>query len=146
VLFVLPGLIVVDTATAFTSLGKGIILVLIQVGALGIMTFAGLFAFAVTGASSLKSRLAFRDVMSGKEISNIMSFVYQVVMVTIVFEVLGAIGIYFSVPDELFPGRSIKFSLLCFIPYPHFAMLVFQPIPTACLNLPCVITTPCSFL
>ncbi|HZH36741.1 MAG TPA: potassium transporter TrkG, partial [Flavisolibacter sp.] len=102
------GLIVVDTATAFTSLGKGIILVLIQVGALGIMTFAGLFAFAVTGASSLKSRLAFRDVMSGKEISNIMSFVYQVVMVTIVFEVLGAIGIYFSVPDELFPRQIDK--------------------------------------
>jgi Trk-type K+ transport system membrane component len=102
------GLIVVDTATAFTSLGKGIILVLIQVGALGIMTFAGLFAFAVTGASSLKSRLAFRDVMSGKEISNIMSFVYQVVMVTIIFEVLGAIGIYFSVPDELFPRQIDK--------------------------------------
>jgi Trk-type K+ transport system membrane component len=102
------GLIVVDTATAFTSLGKGIILLLIQVGALGIMTFAGLFAFAVTGASSLKSRLAFRDVMSGKEISNIMSFVYRVVIVTIVFEILGAIGIYFSVPDELFPRQIDK--------------------------------------
>jgi trk system potassium uptake protein len=97
------GLIVVDTATAFTTFGKVIILLLIQAGALGIMTFAGLFAFAVTGASSLKSRLAFRDVMSGKEISNIMSFVYRVVAVTFLFEALGAISIYFSVPDAVFP-------------------------------------------
>lgn len=97
------GLIVVDTATAFTTFGKVIILLLIQVGALGIMTFAGMFAFAVTGASSLKSRLAFRDVMSGKEISNIMSFVYRVVAVTFLFEAIGAICIYFSVPDAVFP-------------------------------------------
>ena len=97
------GLIVADTATAFTTFGKVIILLLIQVGALGIMTFAGMFAFAVTGASSLKSRLAFRDVMSGKEISNIMSFVYRVVAVTFLFEAIGALSIYFSVPDAAFP-------------------------------------------
>lgn len=97
------GLIVVDTATVFTTFGKVIILLLIQVGALGIMTFAGLFAFAVTGASSLKSRLAFRDVMSGKEINNIISFVYRVVWVTFLFEALGAVAIYFSVSDAVFP-------------------------------------------
>jgi Trk-type K+ transport system membrane component len=67
------------------------------------MTFAGMFAYAVTGASSLKSRLAFRDVLSGKEMSNIMSFVYRVVGVTFLFESIGAVSIYFSVPDELFP-------------------------------------------
>lgn len=103
------GLIVVDTATHFTTLGKVIILLLIQVGALGIMTFAGLFAFAVTGASSLKSRLAFRDMMSSKEISNIISFVYQVVVVTFLFEALGAIGIFFSMPDDVFLRPLDKF-------------------------------------
>jgi Trk-type K+ transport system membrane component len=97
------GLIVLDTATVFTTFGKMIILVMIQVGALGIMTFAGMFAFAVTGGSSLKSRLAFKDVMSGKEINNIMGFVYRVVAVTFLFEAIGAICIYFSVPDDVFP-------------------------------------------
>lgn len=36
------GLIVVDTATAFNRLGQTVILVLIQLGGLGVMTFAGL--------------------------------------------------------------------------------------------------------
>lgn len=107
------GLAVVDTATEFTNFGKLIILILIQVGALGIMTFAGLFAFAVTGASSLKSRLAFRDLMSGKEINNIMQFVYQVVVVTFLFESVGAFCIYLSIPDSLFirPLDKLFFSV-----------------------------------
>lgn len=107
------GLSVVDTATEFTNLGKLIILILIQIGALGIMTFAGLFAFAVTGASSLKSRLAFRDLMSGKEVSNIIYFVYQVVAVTFLFEAIGAFLIYLSLPDDLFirPIDKVFFSV-----------------------------------
>lgn len=109
----LNGLSVVDIGTQFTNLGKLIILVLIQVGALGIMTFAGLFAFAVTGASSLKTRLAFRDLLSGKEISNIMVFVYQVVIVTFLFEAIGAFSIYVSLPDDLFirPIDKLFFSV-----------------------------------
>lgn len=103
------GLVVVDTATAFTTFGKVIILLLIQVGGLGIMTFAGLFAYAVTGVSSLKTRLTFRDLMSGKKIGNIMVFVYRVVGVTILFEALGAIAIYLSVAGDDFPRPLDKF-------------------------------------
>jgi trk system potassium uptake protein len=99
------GLIVVDTATQFTTFGKLIIIVLIQIGGLGIMTFAGLLAYAVTGASSIKSRLAFKDVMSGREISNIMKFVYQVIVVTFLFEAIGALSIYFSIDEDLFPRQ-----------------------------------------
>jgi trk system potassium uptake protein len=102
------GLVVVDTATQFTTFGKLIIMVLIQIGGLGIMTFAGLFAYAVTGGSSIKSRMAFRDVMSGREISNIMKFVYQVVVVTFLFEAIGAVSIYFSIDDQLFPRQLDK--------------------------------------
>src|SRR5690606_21484580 len=39
------GLIVVDTATSFTTTGKVIILCLMQLGGLGIMTFAGLLSY-----------------------------------------------------------------------------------------------------
>jgi len=37
------GLIVVDTATAFTGMGKTIIMILIQIGGLGMMTFTSFF-------------------------------------------------------------------------------------------------------
>lgn len=42
------GLVVVDTATAFTTLGKIIILCLIQIGGLGILTFTGFFGLLLT--------------------------------------------------------------------------------------------------
>ncbi len=102
------GLMIVDLNTEFTTFGKLIILALIQIGGLGIMTFAGLFAYAVTGGTSLKSRLASRDVMSGREINNIMRFVYQVVIVTFLFELFGALSIYFSLDDNLFPRQIDK--------------------------------------
>lgn len=99
------GLIVVDTATHFTPFGQFIILALIQIGALGIMTFASLLAYAFAGQSSLKSQMAIRDMMSTSQIGNVMHFVYQVVFVTFVFESVGAISIYFSLPDNLFERK-----------------------------------------
>ena len=102
------GLIVVDTATQFTSFGHLIILILIQIGGLGIMTFAGLLAYAVAGQASFKSQLAFKDMMSGKEINNIMYFIWQVVLVTLFFELIGTALIFFSLEDALFERKLDK--------------------------------------
>jgi trk system potassium uptake protein TrkH len=102
------GLIVVDTASHFTPFGQLIILLLIQFGGLGIMTFAGLLAYAVAGQTSFKTQLAFKDIMSSRQVNNIMHFVYQVVIVTILFEVAGSVFIYFSLDDALFERHLDK--------------------------------------
>jgi Trk-type K+ transport system membrane component len=100
------GLIVVDTATHFTPFGQFIILVLIQTGGLGFMTFAGLLAYAVAGNTSFRTQLALTNVMSSHRMSDVMHFVYQVVFITFLFESVGAICIYFSLDNVAFP-RSI---------------------------------------
>jgi trk system potassium uptake protein len=102
------GLIVVDTATQFTSFGQIIILVLIQIGGLGFMTLTGLLAYAVAGQSSFKTQLAFTDIMSNRKVSNIMHFVYSVVLVTFLVEVIGAASIYFTLDDRLFVRKIDK--------------------------------------
>ena len=51
------GLVVVDTATHWSTFGELIIMLLIQVGGLGIMTFAGLFAILLGKKIGLKERL-----------------------------------------------------------------------------------------
>lgn len=102
------GLTVVDTSSHFTPFGHLIILLLIQFGGLGIMTFAGLLAYAVAGHTSFKTQLAFKDMMSSGQINNIMHFVYQVVFVTILFELAGAACIYFSLADSLFTRNLDK--------------------------------------
>lgn len=107
------GLIVVDTATYFTPFGQLIILLLIQVGGLGIMTFAGLLAYAVAGQTSFKTQLAFKEMMNGNQINHIMSLVYQVVAVTMLFEFIGAVLIFTSLEDDLFstPLHKAYFSI-----------------------------------
>jgi potassium uptake TrkH family protein len=99
------GLAVVDTATHFTPFGQFLILLLIQIGALGIMTFATLLAYAFAGSSSLRSELALRDMMSTEQVANVIHFVYRVVLITLFFEFLGAVSIYFSLPDEMFDRK-----------------------------------------
>jgi potassium uptake TrkH family protein len=107
------GLIVVDTATAFTTTGKVFILMLIQIGGLGIMTFAGLISFLVTGSVSIQNQLALRDMVSSNRMSNVISFISRVVVVTITFEAIGAFMIYGSLTGEMFnsEGEKIFFSI-----------------------------------
>lgn len=55
------GLIVVDTAAAFTPLGQGIILLLIQLGAFGIVTLTFFLAIISGQGFSVSSRVFLRD-------------------------------------------------------------------------------------
>lgn len=123
------GLTAVDTASHFTIFGRCIILLLIQAGALGIMTFAGLFAYAVTGGSSLKTQLAIRDVVSGRDIGNIVRFVSKVFLVTFLFETIGAISIYFSVPPEMFPRQLDRIFFSIFHSISAFCNAGFSTLP-----------------
>jgi len=102
------GLIVVDTATKFTPFGQLTILLLIQIGGLGFMTLTGLLAYAVAGQSSFKAQIAFTEMMSSRRISNIISFIYRVVFVTLLIEAIGAAFVYFSLDDQLFPRKIDK--------------------------------------
>jgi potassium uptake TrkH family protein len=51
------GLVVVDTAGFWSGFGESVVLVLVQVGGLGIMTFASLLGLLVAGRLGLRSRL-----------------------------------------------------------------------------------------
>ena len=102
------GLIVVDTASAFTMTGKVIILLLIQMGGLGIMTFAGMISFLVTGFVSFQNQLALGDMLSSNRLSNVISFISRVVIVTLTFEAIGAFIIYGTLSDGMFNSERDK--------------------------------------
>ncbi len=58
------GLIVVDTGTAFTPQGQGVVLLLIQLGGLGIMTFSVLAMVIAGRRVSLQQAAAIRDTFT----------------------------------------------------------------------------------
>lgn len=52
------GLTTLDTGTAFTPIGHFIIILLIQIGGLGILTFTNYFAYFFKGASTYENQIA----------------------------------------------------------------------------------------
>lgn len=95
------GLSVVDTQFAFTLMGKTTILALIQVGGLGIMTFASYFSFFFKGGSSFNNRLYFGELSNESELNKVFSSLKNVLILTLTIESLGAIFLFFSSPVEL---------------------------------------------
>ena len=88
------GLMAVDTATHFTSIGKGIILFLIQIGGLGIMTFA-LSIFALIGGNlSLKWRFTFENFYSDLRANPIKSLIGRIVIYTLSIEAIAALILF----------------------------------------------------
>lgn len=85
------GLIVRDTATHFSAFGQNVILFLIQLGGLGIVTFASFFTLVLGGGTDLGHQAAMRDVLSGRSFRQVVQIVVFVVVCTAVIEVGGAL-------------------------------------------------------
>lgn len=94
------GLAVVDTAKDFTIIGQSIILVLIQLGGIGILTFTSFFAFFFRGSSSFKEGLNTKDFIATEGLKDVFRAALNVVIFTLSVEFIGAVFIYFSVLDN----------------------------------------------
>jgi len=84
------GLVVVDTATHWTIFGQVIILLLIQVGGLGFMTMATLFALLFGKRISLRERLVMQEALNQFNISGIVRLTQYILLTTIIIEGFGA--------------------------------------------------------
>lgn len=105
------GLAVVDTAYDFTIIGQSIILVLIQLGGIGILTFTSFFAFFFRGSSSFKEGLNTKDFIAHEGLKDVFRAALNVVIFTIAVELIGAVFIYFSVIDNYNISNKFFFSL-----------------------------------
>lgn len=95
------GLVVVDTATTFTLMGKIILLMLIQIGGLGIMTFTALLGYLAAGSVSIQSQVALKDMFYSKYINNVIQLVMRIIAVTLFFEFIGVVLINWSIGEEV---------------------------------------------
>jgi trk system potassium uptake protein TrkH len=85
------GLVVVDTATTLTLFGEIIILLLIQVGGLGFMTFATLFAIILGKKITLKERLLLQEALNQISLEGIVRLAKSVIIISFVIEALGTL-------------------------------------------------------
>ena len=105
------GLTVVDTSLAFTTIGQTIILVLIQLGGIGILTFTSFFAFFFRGSSSFKEGLNTKDFIAHEGLKDVFRAALNVVIFTLAVEAVGAIFIYSSILEVNTIENKFYFSI-----------------------------------
>ncbi|MHC5213910.1 MAG: TrkH family potassium uptake protein [Planctomycetota bacterium] len=85
------GLVVADTGKDFTLIGQTIILMLIQLGGLGIVVFGAVLALLLGQALSVKESLAMQDLISAQTLRSISMMIGFIFLFTIVIEAIGAV-------------------------------------------------------
>jgi len=106
------GLTTVDVSTTFTLFGKIIILLLIQVGGLGMMTFTAVMLWLLRQRLSLSDRitLQYSLVQNDMEFS-LKNFIFFIIKYTFIFELIGAICFFFALDVDGGIANRIFFSL-----------------------------------
>ena len=89
------GLTTIDVASTFTTAGHIIILVLIQLGGIGIMTFTSFFGLMFAGRHPSQNKMLIKDLIDpDNSVSQIFTTLRNIIFITIAIELLGALFIY----------------------------------------------------
>ena len=92
----ITGLATVDIAAQFTEFGHIVILIIIQLWGLGIMTFTGFFGYFFSGGFSYKNQLMYSEFLGQNKVASVINTLLKIIFVTLFFETLGAVFIFFS--------------------------------------------------
>jgi len=103
------GLTTIDVASTFTSFGQFVIMMLIQVGGLGVMTITSFFALFFMGNTSLYNQVLVRDMVSSKSLASLWSTLLNIFGFTAVIELVGALIIFLNIHGTL--DMSIRHEL-----------------------------------
>jgi len=98
------GLVVVDTNSAWTLFGQFVILLLIQIGGLGIMSAATLFSLIVGRRMGLKERLTIQESLNEFNLSGVVKTLKTILIATFIIEAAGAV----ILSTRLIPLYGIK--------------------------------------
>jgi len=102
------GLVVVDTATDYTFFGQLVIMLLIQAGGLGVMTFAAL-AFQTLGRRlSLQSQAVLHDTFFQRDVAGEFQRTFKSILaVTFAIEGTGALLLFLFALSAVEPDRAV---------------------------------------
>lgn len=141
------GLIVHDTATTFTLFGQCVILLLIQIGGLGIITITSFFGLVLGKKMGLKSRKLTSESINLNATDNVgrflkvvgsMAFLTELVGALLLSSVLvpkyGAKGIFLSVFTSISAFCNAGFDLFGFIA-PYTSLTTFYDTPLVLITV-----------
>ena len=105
------GLITLDTGTHWSIFGQSVILVLIEVGGLGFMSFATFIAILIGKKITLRERLLIQESMNTFAIQGLVKWVKHILIFTITIQLLGALFLSFIFVPDFGWSKGLFFSL-----------------------------------
>ena len=103
------GLTTVDVPGTFTYIGQFVVMMLIQVGGLGVMTITSFFALFFMGNTSLYNQMLVRDMVSSKSLASLWSTLLNILGFTAILELVGAFTIFLSIHGTI--GLDVRHEL-----------------------------------
>lgn len=113
------GLVVEDTATYWSTFGKWIIILLIQIGGLGIVTITSFFYSFMRRKASLKTLVVAQESTASFNFDDVFSLVRKIILITFTIEGIGAIilswrfSLRYGIADGIAKGTFQAVSAFC---------------------------------
>lgn len=137
------GLIVQDTATYWSAFGQAVILLLIQIGGMGVVTVAVAIVTVSGKKIGLKQRSTMQEAIAAPKVGGIVRLTGFIIKMTILFELLGALimapvfckefglwkGLWYSVFHAISAFCNAGFDLMgCKTPYSSLTHFIDNPV------------------
>lgn len=113
------GLSTLVVQTQFTLFGKIILMILMQIGGLGLMTLIAIFLIFLEGKLSLQTKVAMSEAVSRNNFHDLQHFIQAIIKYTAFFEFIGFIVLSlrfvpeFGMGEGLFNALFISISAFC---------------------------------
>ena len=105
------GLVVHDTATYWSTFGQAVIILLIQIGGMGVVTFAVAIEIFSGKKISLKQRSTMQEAISAPKVSGIVRLTGFILKTTFLIELVASIIMAPTFCKELGPLKGIWYSV-----------------------------------
>ena len=94
------GLATLDTGTTFSLFGQSVILLLIQLGGIGIMTYAALIYYLIRQRVALNDRFVIGQGLQHDRSQPFGKLLVKIVLWTVIMEIIGTILLYAAAPHD----------------------------------------------
>jgi trk system potassium uptake protein TrkH len=105
------GLVVFDVGTGLSGFGQIVVLLLIQIGGLGMLSFSTLFILVVGGSISFRGQNILQETFSQQPMANFSALVKSIFVVTLAIEGVGTGLLYLHFRDLYPPNTAIYHSI-----------------------------------
>lgn len=105
------GLVVLDTGQDFTVFGQVVIMLLIQIGGMGFMTYGVIIALILGKRIGLKQRVFLQESTKSSSIQGLIKLVMSIVVITLSFQAVGALILWLRWIPDLGLGQAAYYAL-----------------------------------